>query len=195
MSSLPETNFHFHSNNPVEKLFWGRLPLTAATSQYYFTRESMMQHLMHQFKYKGNKDIGLYLGRLMGNKLSGSNRFISVDALIPLPLFKSKEHKRGFNQATVLCQVIADVFKRPVLNGVIARNAATETQTKKGRVDRWLNIEGRFSLVSEKEISGKHVLLVDDVVTTGATLEACGRELLDAENVQLSVATLCFSSH
>jgi ComF family protein len=150
---------------------------------------------MHQFKYKGNKDIGLYLGRLMGDKLANSNRFISVDALIPLPLFKSKEHKRGFNQAAVLCQGIAEVFNRPVLNGVIARNTATETQTKKGRVDRWLNIEGRFSLTNEKEVRGKHVLLVDDVVTTGATLEACGRELLNAENLRLSVATLCFSSH
>jgi ComF family protein len=155
----------------------------------------MMQHLMHQFKYKGNKEIGLYLGRLMGNTLAASNRFMYVDALIPLPLFKSKEHKRGFNQATVLCQGIAAVLNKPVLNEVVCRNTSTETQTKKGRVDRWLNIEGRFSLINEKEIKGKHVLLVDDVVTTGATLEACGRELLKAENLRLSVATLCFSSH
>lgn len=195
LDELPATNFHLHPGNPVEKLFWGRLPLSAATAQYYFTRESMIQHLMHQFKYKGNKEIGLFLGRLMGNALAGSNRFLHVDALIPLPLFKSKEHKRGYNQATILCQGIALVLDKPILNGVIVRNTYTETQTKKGRVDRWRNIEGRFSLINKELIEGKHVLLVDDVVTTGATLEACGRELLNAENLRLSVATLCFSSH
>jgi ComF family protein len=195
LSALPETNFHFHSNNPVEKLFWGRLPVQAATSQYYFTKESMMQHLMHQFKYKGNKELGLYLGRLMGNALANSNRFLKIDALVPLPLFKMKEHKRGYNQAALLCEGMAAVLNKPVLTEVVTRIAHTETQTKKSRVDRWLNIEDRFSLINESAIRGRHILLVDDVVTTGATLEACGRELIKAVNVQLSVATLCFSSH
>ena len=195
LSSLPETNFHFHSNNPVEKLFWGRLPLNAATAQYYFTKESMMQHLMHQVKYKRNKELGLYLGRLMGNALVNSNRFLKIDALVPLPLFKAKEHTRGYNQAALLCEGIASVFNRPVLKDVVTRVTHTETQTKKSRVERWLNIEGRFLLTNAKAINDKHILLVDDVVTTGATLEACGRELARAENLQLSVATLCFSSH
>lgn len=195
LSSLPSTNFHMHSNNPIEKIFWGRISVSFATSQYYFTKESMMQHLMHQFKYKGNKDIGTYLGNLMGWALAESNRFSSVDALVPLPLHKSKEHKRGYNQATVLCDGISNVLNKPVLKNVVIRPEQTETQTKKSRIQRWQNMEGKFELVDSSSIEGRHLLLVDDVVTTGATLEACGTELLQTKNVQLSIATLCFSFH
>jgi ComF family protein len=175
LHSLPETNFQSHPRNPAEKIFWGRLPVTYATAQYYFTKESLMQHLMHSFKYKGHKELGFYLGRLMGNAMLSSNRFSLVDALIPLPLFPIKEKKRGYNQATVLCQGIAEVLKKPVLKDVVIRTSYTDSQTKKSRVERWENMEGRFRLVNQKAIEGKHVLLVDDVITTGATLEACGR--------------------
>jgi ComF family protein len=184
-----------HPNNPIEKIFWGRLPVTYATAQYYFTKESLMQHLMHQLKYRSNKELGIYLGRLMGHALTGSNRFSSMDALIPLPLFPAKEKKRGYNQATVLCEGMASVLQKPVLKGVIQRVSYTDSQTKKNRVQRWQNMEGRFELVDPKAIENKHVLLVDDVITTGATLEACGREIIQTQNVQLSIATLCFSSH
>jgi len=195
LSSLPSTNFHMHASNPIEKIFWGRIPLTSATAQYYFTKESIMQHLMHQFKYKGNKDVGAYLGRLMGFALAESNRFSFVDGLIPLPLHPSKEHKRGYNQAMLLCEGMASVLGKPVLKDVVIRPEHTETQTKKGRLQRWQNMEGKFELVRPAVVEGRHVLLVDDVVTTGATLESCGREILKAENVQLSIATLCFSFH
>lgn len=195
LSSLPETNFHLHQNNPIEKIFWGRLPVTQATAQYYFTKESLMQHLMHQLKYKGNKELGHFLGRLMGNAITKSGRFLSVEALVPLPLFPSRERKRGFNQATILCNGIAEVLQKPVLKEAIKRVTYTDSQTKKGRVERWQNMEGRFELTDSKIIEGKHILLIDDVITTGATLEASGRELLKAQNVQLSIATLCFSSH
>lgn len=194
LSSLPQTKFHLHSNNPIEKIFWGRVPLKNATAQYYFTKESLIQRLMHSFKYKNNKELGLYLGTLMGQALFESNRFTDVDALIPLPLFASKERKRGYNQATVLCEGIAEILKKPLLKDVVIRTQHTETQTKKNRIERWQNMEGRFELVNTKAIEGKHVLLVDDVVTTGATLEACSTELFLAEGVQLSIATLCFSS-
>lgn len=173
-SALPSTSFHLHSNNPIEKIFWGRLPVAAATAQYYFTKESLMQRLMHQFKYRGNKELGIYLGVMMGNQLAESNRFSFIDAIIPLPLYKSKERKRGFNQAALLCEGIGEVLKRPVLKDVIVRTAPTESQTKKSRVERWQNMKGRFELINEPAIRDKHVLLIDDVVTTGATLEACG---------------------
>lgn len=194
LSSLPQTDFHLYANNPVEKIFWGRLPLGCATAQYYFTRESLVQHLMHQLKYKGNKELGIYLGRRMGDALAASSRFSSIDALIPLPLFAAKERKRGYNQATVLCEGIAEVWQKPVLKNVVRRISYTDSQTRKNRVERWQNMEGRFELEGPDAIEGKHVLLVDDVITTGATLEACGREILKAQNVQLSMATLCFSS-
>jgi len=193
VDAMPETNFEIHAGNPIEKIFWGRLPLAAATAQFYFTKESLMQHLMHQFKYKNNKDLGLQLGRMMGDQLLRSNRF-KVDALISLPLFPAKEKRRGYNQATVLCYGMAEIMKVPILDKVILRPQHTDTQTKKGRLERWKNIEGKFVLSKANAITNKHILLVDDVVTTGATLEACGHELLKAENIQLSIATLCAAS-
>ncbi len=194
METLPETNFETHANNPVEKKFWGRLALDAATAQYYFTRESLVQHLMHQFKYKANQALGLQLGKMMGQRIQQSNRF-KIDALIPLPLFPAKEKKRGYNQATILCQGIAECLHIPVLKDVIIRSQHTETQTKKGRIERWQNMEGKFELINPAAIQNKHILLVDDVVTTGATLEACGAELLKAENAKLSIAVLCYAAH
>ncbi|MFN2457058.1 MAG: ComF family protein [Chitinophagaceae bacterium] len=194
LSSLPQTNFHLHNNNPIEKIFWGRLPVPNATAQYYFTKESLMQRLMHQFKYKGNKELGFYLGELMGHQLAATDRFAVIDALVPLPLFPQRERKRGYNQAAVLCDGIAEVLKKPVLKHVVRRPHQTESQTNKSRVERWQNMEGKFELVKEKEIAGRHILLVDDVVTTGATLEACGSVVLQAPDVRLSIATLCFSS-
>ncbi|HEX8607121.1 MAG TPA: phosphoribosyltransferase family protein [Pedobacter sp.] len=175
-------------------MFWGRLPLTHATAQYYFTRRSAIQKLMHELKYRGNKELGLYLGRLMGQQLQASNRFRYLDALVPLPLFPAKERKRGFNQAELLCRGISEVTGTPVLTSVVIRTTNTESQTKKNRLERWENMKGRFVLTNKDIIQGKHVLLVDDVVTTGATLEACGKVILDARDTRLSIATLCISS-
>ena len=190
VDAMPETNFELHPDNPVEKSFWGRLPLIGATAQFYFTKESLMQHLMHQFKYKGNRELGIQLGRMMGEQIMNSGRF-DADALVPLPLFPAKEKRRGYNQATVLCLGMAERMKIPILDKAITRPQHTETQTKKGRIERWKNMEGKFILSDPDAIKNKHLLLVDDVVTTGATLEACGNELLKAENVRLSLATLC----
>lgn len=194
MEALPETHFEWYDNNPVERKFWGRLPIKAATAQYYFTRESLIQRLVHRFKYKGNKELGLQLGKMMGRLLKRSGRF-HAEALIPLPLFAAKERKRGFNQATILCEGMAEHLAIPVLNQVIMRPQATETQTRKGRIERWKNMEGKFVLANPDAIAGKHVLLVDDVITTGATLESCGAALLAADKVELSVACLCYASH
>lgn len=190
MEAMPETGFELHPENPVEKIFRGRIKIHAASAQYYFTKESLMQHLMHQFKYKENKELGLQLGRLMGEQIKKSNR-IAADALIPLPLYADKERKRGYNQATILCEGMAAALQIPVLDKAIIRPLHTETQTKKGRVERWRNIEGKFLLQRPESIQNKHVLLVDDVITTGATLESCGAELLKVDGVTLSIITLC----
>ena len=193
IAEMPETNFHLHANNPIEKIFWGRLPIINATAQYYFIKESLMQHLMHQLKYKGNKELGKQLGRLMGYDLQKTGRFNIVNYLVPLPLFPSKEKRRGYNQATILCEGIAEVMDVEILRDVIARTQFTETQTRKGRIERWQNIEGKFELMRPEKIADKNILLVDDVITTGATLEACGHELLQA-SPKLSIATLCYAS-
>ena len=149
---------------------------------------------MHQLKYKGNKELGKQLGRLMGNDLLASNRFNRIDALIPLPLFAAKEKRRGYNQATVLCEGIAEMMNKEILSDVLIRTQHTETQTKKGRMERWLNMEGKFELLQPGKIQNKHVLLVDDIITTGATLEACGQELMKVDNLKLSLAAFCYSN-
>lgn len=129
----------------------------------------------------------------MGDSLSAANWHF-IDALVPLPLFSHKEKQRGYNQATVLCEGMAEKLRLPILHDAISRPVATETQTRKNRVERWQNIEGRFQLTRPELIQNKHLLLVDDVITTGATLEACGTELLKAENVELSVASLAYAA-
>ena len=191
---LPHTGFADLPNNPVEKYFWGRIPLSAAYSQFYFSKEFLIQHLIHQLKYRGDTNIGFYLGEMMGKTLLNSNRFSSIDALIPLPLYASKEHKRGYNQAAVICNGMSAIMNVPVLNGAVIRQHATETQTRKHRTERWENVKQSFKVVNQQELAGKHLLLVDDVVTTGATLEACGNVILQQDNVQLSIATLAYAA-
>jgi ComF family protein len=192
--NLPHTNFAKLPNNQIEKDFWGRIPLTSAYSQFYFSKEFLIQHLIHELKYKGDTKIGFYLGEVMGKTLLKSNRFNTIDALVPLPLYADKEHKRGYNQATVICNGMSSVMNIPVLNGIVIRQHATETQTRKHRTARWENVKDSFKTVKENELNGKHLLLVDDVVTTGATLEACGNVILQTENVNLSIATLAYAA-
>lgn len=192
--TLPLSNFEKQANNPVGKILTGRIEFERATAQLYFTKHSVLQHIMHAFKYKGNKDLGHQLGLIMGNQLWQSGRFNDIEALIPLPLHESKKRKRGYNQAEILCSGIAEILKIPVITDAVTKPVATETQTKKNRTDRWKNMEGKFALINENLIENKHVLLVDDVITTGATLEACGQELLQASGVKLSIATLCYAS-
>lgn len=188
--NLPATLYAEHPNNPIEKIFVGRMPLVAAYAEFYFAKESLIQHLVHQLKYKGNKEIGVYLGEIMGRTLQKSNRFGGIDALIPLPLYPDKERKRGYNQAAVICDGMSAVMNVPVYNDVLIRRKFTETQTKKHRTERWENVEDSFAVKNDEKVKGKHLLLVDDVVTTGATLEASGSRLLKIEGIKLSIATL-----
>jgi ComF family protein len=191
---LPVTHFAGHADNPVEKIFAGRLLINSAASYLYFTKDSLLQQLVHQLKYKNNRAIGLYLGRRMGETIKASNRFTTIDALVPLPLFAARERKRGYNQAAVLCEGIAAILQVPVLHHVIARHMATATQTKKTRIERWENIAGKFRLLQPDAIQHKHILLVDDVITTGATIESCGQALLSAGDVALSLFTMAYTT-
>lgn len=194
LHNLPHTNFAALANNPVEKYFWGRIPLEAAYSEFYFSKEFLVQQLIHQLKYKGDTGIGFYLGEIMGRTLLKSSRFNSIDALIPLPLYADKERKRGYNQAAIICNGISSIINKPVLNGAVIRRHATETQTRKHRTERWENVKDSFIVHNEKELAGKDLLLVDDVVTTGATLEACGTKILEVPGCKLSIATLAYAA-
>ncbi|MBX3242600.1 MAG: ComF family protein [Chitinophagaceae bacterium] len=185
------TGFTDLPGNPVEKMLWGRLPVKAATSTYFFAKDSLIQNLIHQFKYRNNKALGIYLGELMGSVFSASVRYSQPDALVPLPLFIDKEKKRGYNQSVLLCEGIATVLKVPVIDNAVKRIRHTSTQTHKTRMERWQNVEGVFYAPARDSLNGRHILLIDDVITTGATMEACGNAILeDIKNVEISVATL-----
>jgi ComF family protein len=154
----------------------------------------MLQHLVHQFKYNGKTEIGTYIGRRMGEVLQESSRFDRIDGLVPLPLYAARERKRGYNQSGILCEGIAEIMQVPVLQNIITRKSATETQTRKNRTERWENIAGKFQLLQPEATRDRHLLLVDDVITTGSTLEACGQELISAGNTRLSICTMAYSS-
>lgn len=188
--NLPVTLYAQYQHNPIEKIFWGRIPVRAAHAEFYFAKDSLIQQLIHQLKYKGNKDIGVFLGELTGQTLLNSKRFDNIDGLIPLPMFPDKERKRGYNQAAVICNGMSAVMNVPVLNNVLIRRRFTETQTKKHRAERWENVADSFAVTNQNLLAGKHLLLVDDVITTGATLEAGGHFLLKIPGVQLSIAAL-----
>ena len=187
---LPETGFINVADNPVEKSFYGRLKLEAAAAGYYFTKDGLLQHLISQLKYKSNKEMGIFLGALIGKQLQLSDRFKDVEVLVPLPLNFRKEAKRGYNQSTLICDGIATIWQKPVVTNAVVRSVFTQSQTKKDRITRWQNMEGVFAIENAAQLQGKHVLLIDDITTTGATLEACGSEILQIPNTKLSIVTV-----
>lgn len=191
--SLPHTRFGEIAGNPVEKLFYGRLPIEAAMCQFYFAQNSSIQNLIHEFKYNGNREVAEFLGNMMGDTLRKSNRFNGLEAIIPLPLYKDRLKKRGYNQAELLCQGIAQTLEIPILAGCVVRRRNTESQTNKARIQRWENVAGGFVVQEKADVSGKHVLLVDDVITTGATMEACASALLQVPGTKVSLALLAVS--
>ncbi len=194
ISKLPHTHFATFENNPIEKIFRGRLALRAAHSEFYFEKHELIQHLIHRLKYANDIDIGIYLGEITGNALLKSDRFTTVDYIVPLPLNKNKEKKRGYNQAEIICTGIHTATNIPVLKNNIIKLRATESQTRKHRGERWNNVEGSFVVTDPNALEGKHILLVDDVITTGATLEACAKAILQVRDSSLSIATLAHAS-
>ncbi len=190
--NLPETHFFEAPGNPIEKIFYGRLPIQTGAAAWYFHKNSALQALLFQLKYKSNKEVGLFIGKQMGALLAASDRFASIDALVPVPLHAQALSKRGFNQAALICEGISQVWHKPVLTSAITRTKHTSTQTKQSRAERWDNMENAFSIKDPTSISSKHLLLIDDVITTGATIEACGKTLLSIEGVKISVAAAAY---
>jgi ComF family protein len=193
IAKLPHTSFALFTGNPVEKIFNGRLQINAAHSEFFFSKNTLIQRLIHQLKYRNNRSIGIYLGELTGETLLKSNRFSGIDCLIPLPLYPEKEFRRGYNQAEVLCNGISNVTMIPVMKNNVVRNKATETQTRKHRSERWENVSGSFQVREPEKLLNKNVLLIDDVLTTGATLEACG-SVISPLAASLSIAVVAHAS-
>jgi len=190
LHQLPKTNFADDEDNPVVRIFWGRVNINHASSMYYFSKGGKVQHLMHQLKYKGKKEIGLYLGKLYGDSLKKSPFYNSVDVIIPVPLHPKRLRKRGYNQSEMFARGLSGSFSKPFDIKTLVRTYASETQTKKSRFRRWENVKEIFALKNHQHLINKHILLVDDVVTTGATLDACAAMLLNIPGVKISIATI-----
>ena len=187
---IPRTNFHLNPDNVVARLFYGRVPIEFATSFFYFSKGSKYQTLLHNLKYKGMKELGEEIGKHFGIDLLQSPEFASVDVVCPVPLHSQKEKKRGYNQSWWIASGIARQMQKDLSDDNLKRVTATETQTRKTRFERWQNVEGIFELSNPEAFSGKHILLIDDVVTTGSTLEACAQAILSKTNARVSIATL-----
>jgi ComF family protein len=192
---LPKTNFHLSENNELSRVFWGRVQIESIASFLFFNKKGRVQNLMHAFKYKSNKEIGRYLGNLFALDLEKNNWLDSIDVIIPIPLHPKKEKLRGYNQSEEFAQGLAKINSIPVNSNIIHRKVESETQTKKSRFKRWENVNTIFQLSDNINIQGKHILLVDDVITTGATIEACAQELLKMEDVKISIASLAFAAN
>lgn len=191
--SLPRSHFHLQEDNPVEKLFYGRVPVFAAASYYLFNKQSGVQKLLHDIKYKGNRKLALAIGQWYGTELKGSERFGDIDCIIPVPLHAKKLRQRGYNQSELFAKGLAEAMNNEMNTADLGRRQFTTTQTKKSKFERWENVEDTFELAEGHQLSGKHVLLVDDVITTGATIEACALALQEAKGIRISLASIAFA--
>ena len=181
---------HDPVDNPVARVFWGRVQLQSAASLFVFTKGGKVQELIHNLKYNGRKDAGIAAGKLFGNDLKHLTPFNTINAVIPVPLHRDKFRKRGFNQASCFGHGIAQALSIPLYEHGMLRLSATETQTRKNRSERWENVEDVFTVNKKINLAGKHILLVDDVITTGATIEACAIPLLQLAGTKVSVLSL-----
>ena len=187
---LPRTHFCKEIDNPIMQLFAGRIRLERATALFYFQKGSKFRKLLHSLKYRHKPEIGVLLGKELGAEMLSSGNFSDIDYIIPVPLHPNRQKKRGYNQSERIAAGISSVTKVPVLVDVLLRNTDTQTQTKMNREERWQNVSGKFVVADNERLKGKHVLLVDDVVTTGATTESCGEALLSVDGLRLSIAVL-----
>jgi ComF family protein len=186
---MPRTRYHSYADNPVARLFWGKIPVRNAASYFRYHTGSRFQNLIHQLKYHGRQEIGTEIGMLMGLEFKGSS-FEDADLILPVPLHRKRQRKRGYNQSDPIARGISKTLGRPFSSGWLERTLSTRTQTDKSRLDRYLNVEGVFSVKYPELIAYKHILLVDDVITTGSTLIACAEEILHIEGTEISIATL-----
>jgi ComF family protein len=191
---IPKTNFYTDTQNPISQIFWGRIKLEHAFSHYYFTKASILQKLIHQIKYQGAKELAFEFGREIAYDLKKIPFYKSIDLVIPVPLHPEKERKRTYNQSHWLALGFAKELNINYSNKVLSRMVYTSTQTKKTKEERWENVKDAFEVNDVQSIENKHIVIVDDVLTTGATLEACATKLLKVKGVKASIVTLAFAS-
>jgi ComF family protein len=191
-AELPYTNYHLlpAAQNPLGRRFWGKLPVVHTLSYLRFLRHGRVQQLLHQLKYQGQQDVGKALGQLYGAELATADLGPPFDLIVPVPLHRRKLARRGYNQADAFAAGLAAALPCPWSAAALRRTEHTASQTRKSRTERWQNVAAVFEVAHPEQVAGRHILLVDDVLTTGATLEACGAALLAAGASQISIATI-----
>lgn len=191
--NLPITNFHFNNSKIIEKIFYGRVKIESATALFRFQKKGIVQQLLHNLKYRGHEKISFILGDWLGNELRTIDDYNTIDLVIPVPLHKKKLKKRGYNQVAKFGIQIAKALNAEYLDSVLIKTTATKTQVFKSRISRWNASKEVFAIENKNSIEGKHILLVDDIITTGATIEACATVLNKASNIKISIATMAIA--
>lgn len=194
LQAFPKTDFHNQIDNPLADNFNGRVPLIAAAAWCHYQKGNSIQKVIHEMKYKGKKEIGIFVGRWYGSELKNAFPFKDADLIIPVPLHKRKKIKRGYNQSEYFARGLSQSMKIPLNTTVLLRIKNTETQTNKTRYARWENVLDVFKVNDSISLKGKNVLLVDDIVTTGATIEACATTLLEANAKSVCIAAIGYAS-
>lgn len=186
---LPRTDYIEIEENPIKAKFIGRLPVKYAMAFLKFRKTGIVQHLLHQLKYKNHPEIGIRLGQLFGMEMLRHSKN-DFDIIIPLPLHKSRQTKRGYNQSSLLAEGLSSSMGLPFADNLVQRVQNTLTQTRKTRVERWENVKDAFIVSNKELVANKRILLVDDIITTGASLEACGKQLIDSGCKEMSIACI-----
>ncbi|MFA7116282.1 MAG: phosphoribosyltransferase family protein [Bacteroidales bacterium] len=191
---MPLTYFWNWRGNPAEKKLWGRCYLLFIVSLFYYYRESSYKLLLYSIKYKGNKDLAYYLGHYLGTLMKKSSSYFShnIDYLIPVPLHPRKKRQRGYNQASIIAKGLSDVLKIPINESILYRNKYTKTQTKIHMGNKWENVNNVFSTKNQNILKNKSILIVDDVLTSGSTAEACYQTLNKIKGIRISLATIAY---
>ncbi|WP_394706823.1 ComF family protein [uncultured Bacteroides sp.] len=189
-SRMPRTNYHLQAGNEVEQRFWGKVEIERATSYFFYTKGSDYRHILFKLKYHGYRELGEVMGRYMAKELLASGFFQEIDLIIPVPLHSKRKRSRGYNQSEWIASGLSHATGIPMDLDSLKRVVASNTQTRKSVFERWENVKDVFQVACPDNMQGKHILLVDDVLTTGATLLSCATILVDSSNVKISVITL-----
>jgi ComF family protein len=190
---LPVTNFHFENIDTVKKVVYGRVKLEQATALLHFSKKGVVQQILHNLKYRGHQDISGFFGRWLGAELKTIEAYKTIDVVVPVPLYKTKMRQRGYNQVEQFGKSIAEALNSDYNDRVLIKTKSTKTKVFKGRLSRWNDDGAVFAISNNSSLKGKHILLVDDIITTGATAEACATELLKIDNIKLSLATMAIA--
>ncbi len=194
LHNLPFTEFHKHHENPVLHTFYGRVSVANATALLHYKKNGLVQQLVHQLKYKGRQEVGAFLGNMLGKSLQGELSYQDIDYIIPVPLHKKRLQKRGYNQVTTFGKQLAIHLEAVYIEDILIKINNIKTQAFKKRAARWLTAQHSFEITDTEKLAGKHILLIDDIITTGATLEACALALQKIPNIKISVATMSIAS-